>query len=88
MLGPREARDGVPRGAGDDVPFEEHVDGFERDALCLGDAEDGVDDHDDAGAAEDEEGAVGYAVEHYRGELVGMLGLGVQWAGLGGWDLL
>ena len=69
MLCAREARDDVPGGAGDDVSFEEHVDGLERDALCLGDAEDGVDDHDDAGAAEDEEGAVGYAGEHYGREL-------------------
>ena len=69
MLCAREARDDVPGGAGDDVSFEEHVDGLERDALCLGDADDGVDDHDDAGAAEDEEGAVGYAGEHYGREL-------------------
>jgi hypothetical protein len=70
VLCAREARDDVAGGAGDDVAFKELVDGFERDALCFGDAEHGVDDHDDAGAAEDEEGAVCYAVEHYGGELV------------------
>ena len=31
---------------------------FERDVLCLGDAEDGVDDHCDAARAEEEKCAV------------------------------
>ena len=84
VLSARQARDDITGSACDDVALEEHVDALERDALCFGDAEHGVDDHDDAGAAEDEEGAVGDAVEHYGGELVGRVRIGVSTGGLGG----
>lgn len=75
VLCAREARDDVAGGAGDDVSFEELGDGLERDAFCLRYAEDGVDYHYYAGAAEDEEGAVGDSVEHDGGELVGGVSL-------------
>lgn len=57
-------RDGVLCGSGYDVALEELADALERNALGLGDAEDGVDKHRDAAASEEQVGAEGDFRKH------------------------
>lgn len=74
VLRSRVLRDRVARRAFHNRALEQQVDGFERHAFRLRHAHDGVDDHDDARAAEYEERAVRDVVEHDWRELCDDLG--------------